>query len=178
MSINADAFINGNSTPPPHLLPWLVHQDSLTEKLKTRAGDACLQILAQCWEPSDWWDRSVLGLSAETVLHREIVIKAQEKPCWYARTIIPSATYEADKALFDRLQQESLGDLIFKGTQIKRVFMTTYPICNQSIEYYWLPESMRQGKKEHWVRLSEFSVHGIFPFFLIEILLPELESYL
>ncbi len=178
MFIKQTPFVTMKRKPPKKLLPWLHYVDFLTDKLKSEAGDARLEVLSQRWASANWWDKHALKVQDVQVMHREIVMWAFEKPCWYARSIIPISTYEADTALFDRLRKESLGHLIFNGSMIKRHGMVIYPINDQSIEYYWLTDSMRQEASELWVRLSEFMVHDRWPFFLLEILLPGLEKAL
>ncbi len=162
----------------PKILPWLVYEKSLTKKLNDTAGDARLDVLDQRWESPDAWDLIVLKLNTTSVMHREILMWAFDSPCWYARTILPDATFQANTALFNRLKTESLGHLIFNGTEIQRASLTHYMISPSSPEYNWLNESMHQGAAELWMRLSEFVVNGRDSFFLVEILLPGLLRFL
>lgn len=161
---------------PLQLHPWLIHEQSLTQKLKSISGDARLEILDQRWETSDAWDSCKLKLNAIQVLHREIVMWAFDSPCWYARTILPDNTCKANKALFDRLNTEPLGQLIFNGTEIQRASLIHYPISSLSMEYQWLNPTLHQDASILWVRLSEFLIASNDSFFLVEILLPGLLS--
>lgn len=165
-------------TPPAYLLPWLTYVKFLTEKLQTIAGDATLEVINQHWERPTWWDCYVLQLTETSVLHREILMHAHQQPCWYARTIIPESTYQADVKLFDRLNRESLGNLIFQGNKIQRASICHYAIDAKAIEYHWLTQSMHQQASVLWARLSEFQLKTKDSFFLIEILLPGLEQYI
>ena len=172
-------MLTSNTAPPsPHLLPWLVYEKSLTQKLYKAAGDARLDVLEQRWELPDEWDRLALKLNAASVMHREILMWAFDTPCWYARTILPDTTFKANTALFNRLKTESLGHLIFDGTEIKRASLIHYMISSSSLEYSWLNHSMHQGASSLWVRSSEFVVNDRDSFFLVEILLPGLLRYL
>lgn len=155
-------------------MPWLVCESSLTNKLTAAAGDARLEVRSQCWESADEWDLVVLKLDATEVMHREIVMSAFDIPCWYARTILPVATYHANIQLFDRLKNESLGELIFNGNQIKRASLNHHVISTQSPEYKWLNDLAPKDASELWMRLSEFKVITGHSFFLAEILLPGL----
>lgn len=166
-----------NCELPSSLLVWVTHQDSLTELLQSKARDVRLALLGQRWESPNWWDQWFLQIQSETVLHREIVMWAGNEACWYARTIIPQEAYQSGAALFSRLQKESLGALIFNEPMIKRVYMRYYPISDQSAEYHWLDPSLHCGANVLWVRQSGLIVNDIFPFFLIETLLPALERY-
>ncbi|MDI9819888.1 MULTISPECIES: chorismate lyase [unclassified Legionella] len=161
------------TAPPGCLLPWLKHEFSLTEKLKKEAGEARLEVLNQRWAKSGWWEKFVLGLSTDLVIHREILMQAYGNACWYARTIIPDYSYQAHTAFFHRLKQESLGLIVFNTPEVKRDFMRNYPVNDSCLEYYWLPQSLR-GKGNHfWLRFSSFSFSGQSPFYLVEILLPD-----
>ena len=165
-------------SPPAHLLPWLTYTDFLTEKLQKLTGHAKISVLSNRWEKPSQWAKNKLGVMSTWVLNREICMKSQNDVCWFARTILPIETFELDPSLFNRLKEESLGQLIFYGTDISRVSHTYYPIDKHAIEYHWLDKSVHQDEKNLWVRLSEFKVHGTFSFYLIEILLPGLERLL
>lgn len=163
---------------PTQLLPWVNCQGPLTEKLRKKTGEARLQVLTQGWRAPNGWDKGVLHCNSEAVLQREVVMWALDAPCWYARTIIPYTTYSAHKSLFNRLENESLGALIFSVPEIKRVDMVHYPIDKHCIEYYWLNPSMLSEANVLWVRLSTLSITDRLAFFLVEILLPGLTRYL
>ena len=162
--------------PPLSLLPWLRHQQSLTTKLDEEVGHASLQVLQQHWVSPNYWDRQQLQLASDWVMHREIVMWFERVPCWYARTILPQATYLHDHAFFQRLQQESLGKLIFDNARVRRISLSSYAIKPQSSEYSWLDETMHGHADELWVRLSKLILDEQCPFFLVEILLPGLEG--
>ena len=174
---NLDLFLPMNCPLPPSLLPWIAYPHSLTERLQVKAGNTRLQVLEQRWEKPNWWDKYVLHLQCKTVLHREILMWAWNDACWYARTIIPETTYNADHLFFNRLQAESLGAMIFKEKKVRRIHLLHYPIGTQSIEYYWLTPLMHCSAPELWVRLSCFMIHDEHPFYLIETLLPGLQRY-
>lgn len=165
-------------SPPPKLIPWLTSVDFLTKKLHACSGHTQLTVLEHRWINPSWWDRYVLNLECKLVLSREIAMLAWDVPCWYARTIIPIKTYQADAKLFNQLEQTTLGHLIFNGNKINRESLTYYAIDKQSIEYHWLPEGMDCNSEVLWVRLSKFVLASSDPFYLIEIFLPGLEKYL
>lgn len=163
-----------SSIKPLWLQPWLDCTESLTDKLRNEAGDAHLDVISQNLIPVSWWDAYVLKITARSVMQREIVMSAHGNFCWYARTIIPEDTLKNNVMLFDRLQQESLGAIIFGNEQIKRLSMTTYSIDATCIEYYWPDSKIRGDAQSLWARLSMFEINRLSPFFLIEILLPGL----
>lgn len=163
--------------PPPHLLPWVTYTGYMSEQLRAKSGQAILQVLQQTWEPANTWDQQILSISAEQVLHRDIAMLAWEQPCWFARTILPETTYQEHLALFQRLEHEPLGNLIFHTQSIKRLELRYYPITTQSPEYSWLPKTIDTHQQELWLRLSVFQVQNAELFYLVEILLPALEQY-
>jgi chorismate lyase len=175
MSFSLHKNIATESSPPSTLIPWLNYEQSLTNYLQENVGEVPkLTVLKQCWCHADWWDKYVLGLKEnESVLHREIVISAKGKQCWYARTIIPAATYQSQERFFARLNQESLGQLIFGNKEITRLMLRSYCITPQSIEYYWL-KPVVCSNDNLWVRLAVFAMSNRAQFYLIEILLPDL----
>lgn len=165
--------------PPKQLLPWLTCTTYLTKKLHAKSGNTMLQVLQEQWlEVATSWDQQVLQLAPERVLHRDIVVLAQAQPCWFARTILPAATYQSDDALFARLQHEPLGNLIFQGSAIQRLELRHYPIVTTDPEYAWIPEGYHQQRSPLWARLATFKVMSSQAlFYLLEILLPNLERY-
>jgi chorismate lyase len=173
MLIRSDRLLKIGSNPHPALLPWLSHQSSLTDKLKIDSGDAQLEVLSQQWISPSWWDKFTLGLSCDAVMHRDIRMFSRQTACWYARTIIPNATYHANHSFFDRLKHESLGVIVFNEPRIKRNVLLNYVINDQCLEYYWLSALSNQND-QFWVRFSVFTIADTSSFYLVEILLPGL----
>lgn len=163
--------------PPDHLLSWLTCKTHLTKALYAKSGDTKLKVVQQIWREASDWDQQSLGLSVERVLHRDIVMLAKDKPCWFARTILPESTYLANSALFERLKEEPLGNLIFQTVGTERKSIQYYPITPQHTEYAWVPEDTHAQAELLWVRSSVFQIASQDLFYLIEILLPELEQY-
>lgn len=163
-------------SPPQYLLPWLTCTTYLTEKLFSRSGNTRLQVCQQIWESANDWDKQNLALKDERVLHRDIVTYAWDHACWFARSILPEATYQAHEDLFARLNHEPLGNLIFHAQDIQRLSLRTYSITSQAPESTWLPHALR-SEQGLWLRLSVFQVKEAERFYLVEILLPDLERY-
>ena len=163
--------------PPQYLLSWLTCTTYMMEQLYAKSGNADLKVLHQNWEPTNDWDRQTLALSDELVLHRDIVVSAWEHPCWFARTILPRATYDSHLSLFERLNKEPLGNLIFRTEAVQRLRLEHYSIEAGSVEYDWLPKAIDTQQKLLWLRCSTFQVKDAELFYLVEILLPDLEHY-
>ncbi len=172
MLIQTSHLLNTHHNPPTDLIPWLNHQASLTDKLKLLSGEAELEVLSQHWTKPSWWDKFTLGLTEQTVLHRDIIMLSRQTPCWFARTVIPQSTYQANQHFFDRLAHESLGVIIFNEPSIQRAQLVSYEIDEKCIEYHWLPHCILSKKGQMWGRLSIFTITEVCEFYLIEIFLP------
>lgn len=172
--IRTNQSIEFSDKPSADLESWLYYEKSLTNKLQIEAGEARLQLLKQEWLRPNWWDKYTLNLSTQAVMHREILMSAGQQPCWYARTVIPDFSYQNNPFFFDKLQHQSLGELIFLEPEVKRITLQNYAINKQSLEYYWLPDSIKEKKELYWLRFSSFTFKENSPFYLVEILLPEL----
>ena len=174
MNINASV----QTQAPKHLLPWLTYEGFLTKKLHQLTGDTSMQILSHAMHSRLWWDQYMLGVTCASVVHRDIVMYAQQQACWYARSIIPQTTYDAAPQWFARLKTELLGTLLFESTHVHRQFLIHYPIDVSCIEYHWVNSIWHQNTPRLWARLSLFHVHHEHPLFLLEVLLPGLERFL
>ena len=67
--------------PPATIIPWLAYTRSLTEKLNALTGDARLDVLHQSWDKPNSWDKKVLFLDCDQVMHREIAMWSLDSVC-------------------------------------------------------------------------------------------------
>lgn len=157
------------------LKDWKEHQGSLTDKLKTITGSVDLQVLFQNWVRTTWWDRFVPKIKDALVFQREIMMKHAGKSYWYARTVIPQSCYEFNPKLFQRLEVESIRNLIFEEPSVSCANRAYYLVDAQCIEFHWVKKYMKAETGPLWVRLAEYRVQESQSFYLAEILLPDLE---
>lgn len=176
MYFNNQLILSADVKKLEPIVPWVGHQDSLTDKLKKSKGSVELKLISQKWVQPTWWDSFSLKIKDKLLFEREIIMSSQNIDYWYARTIIPQKCFDLDPIFFQRLKNESIRNLIFTGDIVQRVQMIDYPINNQCIEYYWIKKHINTFEDSFWVRLAEFSVHQSESFYLMEILLPELEN--
>lgn len=191
MYINNNPLLVADSKKPISLSDWINHQNSLTDKLLASKGSIDLELLSQEWTTPTWWDKYLLQInlicdvedregevikSQQLVFQREILMRSENIAYWYARTIIPQKCYDLNPDFFGRLEKESIRNLIFGNHEVHRVLMTGYPIDKQCIEFYWVKKYINTIKGTLWVRFGEFSYHHMESFYLMEILLPELEN--
>ncbi|MCW8385763.1 chorismate lyase [Fluoribacter dumoffii] len=175
MPINIKSIFKINVSSSEPLTEWLNHPNSLTDKLYQIKGDARIQLLSQSWTYTDWWDRYLLQIPDERVFQREIIMKSHGIPYWYARSIIPKKCYELDPVFFGRLQNESIKNLIFDREKVSRLQCINYPVDQRCLEYYWVKKNL-DVTGVLWLRLAEFSFQHKESFYLVEIMLPELET--
>nr|HAT8713124.1 chorismate lyase [Legionella jordanis] len=175
MHSDLESLLPNIHQPPTSLLPWLTYPYSLTDKLKEETGQANLLVLKQEWKAVTWWDKFTLGLvNDDLVFHREILMSSANRPCWYARTIIPESSHRNNQELFARLKQESLGVIVFNNSEVRRKHVHHYSIDFLSLEYYWLTKIHSEPGAKFWARFSVFTLKQGNPFYLVEIFLPEL----
>ncbi|KTD68092.1 MULTISPECIES: chorismate--pyruvate lyase family protein [Legionella] len=175
MPINPQSIFTVNAQSSEHLSEWLNHQASLTDKLYQIKGDAQIELISQCWVNTDWWDKNLLQIQDEMAFQREIIMKSGGVAYWYARSIIPKKCYDLDPAFFGRLKDESIKNLIFNEEKVHRLKWFSYPADQQCLEYYWVKRHVNSVNGVLWVRLAEFSFQQKESFYLVEIMLPELE---
>ncbi len=153
---------------PTEKFEWLSYTDVLTERLRKQSAQVEMTVLSHEWVPSNWWERSVLHLNTD-LIRRDILMQAEGKPRWFARTIIPKITYALDPAFFDRLYNEPLGKLIFNESRVVRHMIHSYGIDNRHLEFYWLNRDWFKNSDGIWMRLSFLEFMQAAPFYLAEI---------
>lgn len=156
--------------PSPWVKSWLEQTTPLTTRLERLTGEARLSVLKQEILSVNWWDTHVLKIQKGQLLLREIMVSTGNEPWWYARTLIPMKTLQADKDFFDRLKHEPLSSLIYEEPRVTRQ-ITYYPINAETIEYHWLSAWFTCSEPILWTRLSTFVFEKQFRFFLVEIFL-------
>lgn len=175
MYFNGRPLFTAEAKHSAALIPWLNHRDSLTDKLKAITGGVEITVIAQGWVTPNWWDACILKVTNELVLQREIFMRSGGRNYWYARTVIPQKCYALNPTFFKRLESESIRNLIF-SKEVTRVNTLCYPVDKNCLEFYWVKKYSADIEQHLWVRLAEFSYAGTHSFYLIELLLPELEQ--
>lgn len=176
MPIDTHSIFAVEAQSSEQLAQWLHYRDSLTDKLMNIKGTVQLELISQQWVKTDWWDKNLLHIRDESVFQREIIMNSLGISYWYARSIIPKTCYDLDPVFFDRLQQESIKELIFGNGSVQRIHSIAYPIDQQCVEFYWVTKYIHLVEGILWVRLAEFSFKQQESFYLAEIILPELET--
>lgn len=178
MYINSQPVLTAGITKPELLEDWIDYPDSLTDKLKLALGSIELEVILQKWLKPDWWDTHFLRIDDSSVFQREIIMRNKGIAYWYARSVIPRKCYNVDPVFFNRLENESIRNLIFDENRVKRINILSYPVNELNLEFYWVKKHIDSIQGTLWVRFAEFSFQDSELFYLVEILLPELENVL
>ncbi len=157
---------------PEALKKWLDHELPITYKLNELTGDAQLHLLSQGWIASDWWSRAVTQIN-EPCFQRAIIMSSQGTNYWYARSIISQSCFQLDTNFFNRLEQESIRNLIYNEPKVRLHRRLIYPINDACLEWYWV-KSFISSYTTLWVRVKEYVFLDTEFFYLIEIFFPDL----
>ena len=137
---------------------WLLNEGSLTDQLVTAAGgNFRVQRLRQGWQQPLLSEQRLLKLpNRQWALVREVLLICFDQPWVYARSIIPQTTLHGSLRHLRRLQNESLGSLIFRqpGLQRSQFELALLPSMSPYIDV-----SVRQAEPA-WARRSLFIIAG------------------
>lgn len=176
MSVHNFPKLMIDQAPSDQLKQWLEYDSPITNKLNDLTGNAELSVLSQGFSKPNWWDLYVLDIKDERIFEREILMKSNGIPYWYARTVIPNTCYQLAPDFFNRLNKESIRHLIFNQKQVIKINKLIYPIDSRCIEFYWVKHYIPDRQGILWVRIHEFELYKKASFYLIELLFPELEQ--
>lgn len=107
---------------PDMLRPWLFAEGSLTQRFIAASGGCFrVQVLAQRWQRAAPAEARLLGVDpAAYALIREVILFGGEQPWVYARSVLPVSTLTGDLRRLRKLQNSSLGALLFTYPQLRR----------------------------------------------------------
>lgn len=171
--ISAGNFLINETLNNP-LSSWLTHKGVMTDKLASITGYVDLHVLRQQKVNCSVWDKMTLGIGEQESIYRDVQIAVGAVTYWFARTIIPLSTFISHIDFFERLQNESLGRIIFDNPAVTRTSLVHYEINSTSHEFNWFTWADKEVTPTLWVRRSNFKVDQADSFFLFEILLPDL----
>ncbi len=141
------------------LLGWLRHADSLTSRLKAHCqGRFAVQILTQHWGRARPAEAQALGLSLrERVLVREVLLKGNDQPWVWARSILPERSLRGPLRHLRWFDDRPLGGWLFRQPGLQR---DPLEITRLSAGDRRLPLFLRDTGQTLWGRRSVFRVHG------------------
>ena len=146
---------------PGSIEPWLYYKSSLTAKV--RSTGSCVQVLVL----NERWERAHFK--------RDVLILCDNKPCWYARTIIPKETYVLRLNELTQLNDEPIGNILYSDPNISLKRRCIFSIKKESIAFI-KHEIKPEVTHPLWSRRSTFLVEQS-PLYLMEFFLPNLPEH-
>ena len=147
-----------SATLAPRLRLWLTDNGSLTERLASSGqGAFCVRRLHQGWEVPLPSERRLLQIPPrQLALVREVALLLGDDAVVFARSVFPLASLKGSLAHLRRLQNRSLGAILFQHPHMCR---SPFELALMPGGSAYLPEHLRQGERA-WGRRSRFVIDG------------------
>ncbi len=143
---------------PPTIRPWLTDDGSLTDHLiGLKSKSFRVQRLFQRWEVPSLSERILLDVPArQRAMVREVVLMVDNLPVVFARSVFPVRSLAGELGHLRRLQNKSLGAILFQHPGMVRSPFELAQIPGNSS---YLPTGLRQSQTA-WGRRSRFDIAG------------------
>ena len=147
---------------PPAIRTWLTDDSSLTARLialgrSLGKGDFAVQRLCQGWQVPLPSERRLLQTPPRQIaLVREVALWLGDERVVFARSVFPLASLSGSLAHLRRLQNKSLGAILFSHPGMHRLPFELALITGDSD---YLPADLQQ-RTPAWGRRSRFEVEG------------------
>ena len=147
-----------NATLPPDCRIWLTDDGSLTGRLmKSGHGAFSVRRLFQGWDVPLPSERHLLGLPArQRALIREVALLLDKETVVFARSVFPFASLGGSLGHLRRLQNRSLGAILFQHPGMHRC---PFELANMPGDSDYLPKNLQQSDTA-WGRRSRFEIEG------------------
>jgi chorismate--pyruvate lyase len=111
-----------NKELTPQIKTWLLDSGSLTATLVKRSNNRFrVEVQQQGWLRPHAHEAKTLGLRYDQqALIRETLLICADQPWVFARSVIPASTLEGKLRHLAKLQNQSLGALLFKDPKLQR----------------------------------------------------------
>lgn len=141
---------------PAHVRPWLTDDGSLTARLAGLGrGRFSVERLYQGWQVPRLTEQRLLGLpQRQQALVREVVLLVGGEPLVFARSVFPVASLEGRLGHLRRLQNSSLGAILFRHPSMQR---SPFELARVAGDSPYLPSNLQQ-KSPAWGRRSRFDI--------------------
>jgi len=155
---------------------WLIHQGSLTKRLRERCPTIQVHILSERLEVPLNNETNALKIHRnEQAWVRCVLLKCDEQSWVYARTVIPNFNRDNPWESLQKLGNKPLGEVLFEMPSIKR---TPFALSKLPLNTWpYLMASLKTDQKSH----AGFARRSVFlqedsPLLLTEVFLPGLLS--
>ena len=143
---------------PPSTRPWLLDDGSLTGRLiDLKMGRFAVRRLYQGWQVPLPSERRLLTLAPrQQALVREVALLLGDVPVVFARSVFPLSSLTGSLTHLRRLQNRSLGAILFKHPGMHR---SPFELALMPGDSDYLPADLRQAAPA-WGRRSRFEIEG------------------
>lgn len=147
-----------NAELPTSYRPWLLDDGSLTERLiGLKQGAFRVRRLHQGWQVPLPSERRLLGLPhRQLALVREVALSLADHPVVFARSVFPITSLTGNLAHLRRLQNRSLGAILFRHPSMRR---SPFELSLVAGDSGYLPPELHQAHPA-WGRRSCFDIKG------------------
>lgn len=147
-----------NAQLPPGNRPWLTDDGSLTARLVgLNRGRFRVERLFQGWEVPLPSEQRLLDVPARQIaIIREVALWLGDSPVVFARSVFPVTSLGGGLAHLRRLQNKSLGAILFQHPGMQR---SPFELTNMRGDSDYLPAQLRQGDPA-WGRRSRFDIEN------------------
>lgn len=137
---------------------WLLDDGSLTKRLMSGAqGTFKVQRLSQVWAVPQPSERQLLGMQQRQIaLIREVSLQIHAQTVVFARSVFPLASLQGDLGHLRRLQNQSLGAILFSHPGMRRA---PFELTRLEGNDRYLPSYLHQSNPA-WGRRSRFEING------------------
>jgi chorismate--pyruvate lyase len=146
------------ATLPSGLRAWLTDDGSLTGRLiDLDRGEFRVQRLYQGWQVPLPSEQRLLTLPPrQLALVREVALQLDRQTVVFARSVFPVSSLTGSLAHLRRLQNKSLGAILFRHPGMHRC---PFELARMAGDSDYLPSALRQDEPA-WGRRSRFEIQG------------------
>lgn len=143
---------------PACIRPWLLDDGSLTGRLiELNQGPFSVRRLYQGWQTPLLSEQKLLGLPGRQVsLVREVLLLLSGEAVVFARSVFPYASLTGSLGHLRRLQNRSLGAILFRHPGMHR---SPFELAYMAGDSDYLPEALHQHSRA-WARRCRFEIEG------------------
>lgn len=159
---------------PSKLWPYLLEQQSLTQRIRQSYPNLYVQRLSQYYGNVSQQDAAVLQLTPrQRIMIREVYLRTNDNIGTYGHSIIPcSALKQNALPWLKTLGEQSLGDVLNRQSQWQRKNLQVSLLTAENIEYQQATQHYATTATHLWARQSQLIIqnHAIL---ITEVFFPE-----
>mgnify|MGYP001555355758 FL=1 len=143
---------------PASVRPWLLDDGSLTVRLiELNRGPFSVHRLYQGWETPLLSEQKLLAMPPRQLsLVREVLLRLGSEAVVFARSVFPYASLTGSLGHLRRLQNRSLGAILFRHPGMRR---SPFELAHMPGDSDYLPRAQRQDGRA-WGRRCRFEIEG------------------